>query len=365
MLTHTSITGRQATGLVFLLFVVLIWTAAGFATQYLETVLEYKAPFVFTWLSISLFVINFPLHYLFMGQKIATNVNQEETRRLRPSSKYNQVSQSVEDYRPAGQHDHVSLALSALTLAPLLFMGNFFYNKSLMFTSVASCIVFTNLNGSFTLLFSYWMGIEKVTQTKVYGVILCLIGVVLAALGDHTEEISNVSTGVMFGDLLALMGAVSYGLYTTLIKVRVGEEESSSRGMLLFGYMGMWTFVLGSPVIVYMAITHSSSIEGLTGNILAFILGEEVFDSVVANQLYAAAAVLTSPSVVAVGEALTIPLTIVADVLFVSGISVTVYTIAGGVLVTLGFLTLALGPALPDAVPEALPIEVNKKYIKV
>jgi solute carrier family 35 protein F5 len=174
------------------------------------------------------------------------------------------------------------------------------------------------------------------------------------ALGDRTEEISNVSTNssnVIFGDLLALLGAVSYGLYTTLIKVKIGEEESSSKGMLLFGYMGIWILVLGSPVIIYMAIIRSSSIEGLTGNILAFIFGEEIFDSVVANQLYAAAAVLTSPSVAAVGEALTIPLTIIADFLFVSGISVTVYTVVGGFLVTLGFLVLALGPSLYAIVP--------------
>jgi solute carrier family 35 protein F5 len=365
MCTHTPVTERQAAGLALIFLVVLIWTAAGFATQYLETVLDYDSPFVFTWISISLFVLNFPIHYLTMGKRERkSHLNEEEIRHLRPAPKYNQLAQSVED-RPPGpatedrshhpsQHDHINMALSALMLAPLLFMGNYFYNKSLMFTSVSSCIVITNLNGSFTLFFSYWMGVEDASQTKVWGVILCLIGVVLVALGDRTEEISNVSTdssNVIFGDLLALLGAVSYGLYTTLIKVKIGEKESSSKGMLLFGYMGMWILVLGSPVIIYMAIIRSSSIEGLTGNILAFIFGEEIFDSVVANQLYAAAAVLTSPSVAAVGEALTIPLTIIADFLFVSGISVTVYTVVGGFLVTLGFLVLALGPSLYAIVP--------------
>ena len=70
-----------------------------------------------------------------------------------------------------------------------------------------------------------------------------------------------------------------------------------------------------------------------------------------ANYLYARATILASPSVAAVGESLTIPLSIVAE----QGLSmagskfagsateVTWWEAGGGTLVTCGFLLLSLG----------------------
>ena len=58
------------------------------------------------------------------------------------------------------------------------------YNYALLYTSVESSTVISNLSGGFTLLFSWLCGIEKITFGKVCGLVLCFVGVVLVTVHD-------------------------------------------------------------------------------------------------------------------------------------------------------------------------------------
>jgi len=236
-----------------------------------------------------------------------------------------------------------------LALCPLLFFGNFFYNYSLLFTSISSSIVVTNLNGAFTLLLSALSGVEEVTRTKVGGVILCLVGVLLVAQGDRAAEKASGDKGELYGDACALLGACCYGAYTTLLKIKIPDESFKISTAALFGYMGLFSLILGAPVVAWMAATGRGGTDKLTWSTLSFILVEELFDSVLANYLYARAAILATPSVAAVGESLTIPLSISAQAVFAAvgsplagddGGGVSVWDVCGGLMVTAGFVLL-------------------------
>ena len=67
------------------------------------------------------------------------------------------------------------------------------------------------------MTFSYLAGIEEVTFGKLVGLVLCFVGAVFVALQD-TDGSGNGTTS---GDVVALLAAAGYGLYTTIIRVKV------------------------------------------------------------------------------------------------------------------------------------------------
>jgi len=374
MLTSTT------KGLLYILLTVVIWTAAGFATQWVMTTGDFSEPFLFTYISSALFTVNIPI--FLMGQWLSsalarqqekfesaeqyyqhrdvvlkeelsvpdesTWLTQKSVTVLPPSPLPNVLSTWL--FRPLAADSTVEMLAVAAALSPLLFLGNYLYNYSLIFTSVSSSIVITNLNGAFTLLFSTLCGVENVTWNKLGGVFLCLMGVVLVGQGDRVNEKVSGDTYELYGDLCAMGGAICYGLYTTLIKLKIPEQNEGISITLLFGFMGLTTFLFFIPYVAWLFVSQTGGTQKLTPSMVGFILGEEMLDSVLANYLYARAAILAAPSVAAVGESLTIPLSIIAQaVLFAmdspfagDGGVISTWNICGGILVTLGFALLVI-----------------------
>ena len=68
---------------------------------------------------------------------------------------------------------------------------------------------------------------EKFTTGKLLGVLLSFAGVVFVALRDTNDgsvtigSDNNQPQGTLKGDLLALLSAAGYGLYTTVLRLQV------------------------------------------------------------------------------------------------------------------------------------------------
>ena len=75
----------------------------------------------------------------------------------------------------------------------------------------------------FTLFFSWYFGIEDISVGKTLGLSLCFVGVILVALQDEqsADDTSAGSLHSILGDLVAVLGAMLYGLYTTILKLKV------------------------------------------------------------------------------------------------------------------------------------------------
>lgn len=87
----------------------------------------------------------------------------------------------------------------------------------------------SNLSGTFTFAFSWYLGLEVFTYGKVFGILACFLGAVCVGLND-SEEVSgrnadaasgSGSSHDVGGDCVALLGAVFYGLYTTVLQYLV------------------------------------------------------------------------------------------------------------------------------------------------
>lgn len=154
------------------------------------------------------------------------------------------------------QYTHTDMLSIAIILCPLWFLANCCYNYSLLYTSVASSTVISNLSGGFTLFFSWLYGVEKVTTAKLVGLAFCFIGVAMTAMGDKNGG-SGDSPGTgssILGDAMAVFGAAVYGLYTTVLRVKVADDESGEMQLLL-GYMGLVNALIFSPILLLMVST--------------------------------------------------------------------------------------------------------------
>lgn len=141
---------------------------------------------------------------------------------------YKSESSSVTDLLDSGdnlkiscdisKYSHTDILSIAIILCPLWFLANCSYNYALLYTSVGSSTIISNLSGGFTLFFSWLYGVEKVTIGKILGLLVCFIGVIMVGLADTDSENEGASYRSLGGDLMAVVGAAGYGMYTTMLR---------------------------------------------------------------------------------------------------------------------------------------------------
>lgn len=106
----------------------------------------------------------------------------------------------------------LSLSRQDLGLAILsgLFLGAHFatWIASLEYTSVAASVVLVSTSPLFVGIASHFLYGERLSPMKVLGIILAIIGASIIGMGGF-----EVSLGALWGDILALLGAVAVSGY--------------------------------------------------------------------------------------------------------------------------------------------------------
>lgn len=105
-------------------------------------------------------------------------------------------------------------------------------------TSVSSMTILGGMSGLFTLIVGALGGVEHFNAMRLSAVLVSICGVVILSTGD--KEISpgskvplpdsdpRVPRHALFGDLFALGAALTYAIYTVMLKVRCGDERRIS-----------------------------------------------------------------------------------------------------------------------------------------
>lgn len=323
-------------GIVFIIIVTILWTGGSVMTQYIYSEMSFKSPFIITYVSTSLFVLYLPTwkfcrHYFDWYKDHPwidlTRNNSFQTNLFRPF-----------ETTPS----HVDVIQLSLVLSIIWFTSNCLYSYSLLWTTISSSTIMSNLSSVFTLLFSYLAGVDTITPLKVAGVFLCLCGVVLVTLNDKTSSESGGTGWSVIGDMMALLSAFGYGLYTTYLKMKVPNEEVVNMQLIL-GYLGLVTAVLFAPFLLILVYFHVDNLASFTGLIFAYLLISGLFDYVISDYLWARAIILTSPTVATVGLSLTIPFAFLADLLMAGAVSITTMEVMGSLLVMAGFVLVNVG----------------------
>ena len=232
----------------------------------------------------------------------------------------------------------------ALEFCFLWFGANYFAAGCLEYTTVASSTILASTSSIWTLLLGSILRVERFTMRKFIGVCASLLGVALISSIDVSGQ-SDENRGnfphktpreLAIGDVMAFVSAVLYGFYTVFMKKRIGNESRANMP-LFFGLVGLCNIVLLWPVFIVLHVSRIETFEmPPTSKILTIVLVNSA-SSMISDFCWAYAMLLTSPLIVTVGLSLTIPCSLVGQMLLDAQYASALYWVGAGIMI-LSFL---------------------------
>jgi solute carrier family 35 protein F5 len=289
------------------------------------------------------------------------NVTPEESQAFLKPDNHNDGlpdSPSSTTPRPRTHLGLIPTARLSFAFCILWFAANYFAMACLQYTTVASTTILTSTSSIWTLLIGAFTHTEKFTLRKLLGVLASFIGIVLVSHADLTTPRRSPSEGspspspsggvpsithpfptkpaseLFLGDTLAFLSAIIYGAYTITLKRTTLRCAPLKLNMpLFFGLVGLCNALLLFPLF---PILHYTQVERFqlppTPRIWKILIINSTF-SLFSDVCWAYAMVLTSPLVVTVGLSLTIPLSLVGEMVLQGRTEGFVYWLGAAVVV--------------------------------
>jgi len=307
--------GQYTSGVICICFVAVVWTFATVLKQVIFNDLNYNAPLILTYVCNGCYAVHFPLHGLLRCSALTEPIPWR-----RSEEKQGEVREAI---------------VAGLVIAPIWFLAQWTYSAGVASTSVTASTVISTTSVVWTLIGSVIFLKEKLTGMKVFGILCCMAGNAATLLGSSS---GTDHKGAFSGDLLCVLAAMLYATYTTVLSRLVGEDFSVA---LLFGVIGVAILVFGAPLLFFV----QDDLGRMTPEVFGLLIFNGLFDNVLSQFAWAKAVQWTSPTTATVGLSLTIPLSVVADILRHQLLSL--WTFVAAVLVVIGFVavTLASKPA--------------------
>lgn len=321
---------RWTMGLLMLAVVIVLWVLSSFLISMIFENDIYRKPFFITYFNTAAFM----LYLLPTSKSILRNYltygHWDVERELRREQEGEEGREEQEPVRsPLIPKDGEEDAKKRLSLSETIwlsaefsimwFSANFASNASLMFTSVASQTILSSTSSFFTLFVGALFHVESVNRVKVLGSAVSFLGIMLVTGSDSTQTFragaSPQGFKTLVGNLLALAGALLYGLYSTLLKRKVKDESRINMTMFL-GFVGFFTLVLLWPAMILLHYTGWETFELPTSPRVIIIVLSNCLITFISDYCWASAMLLTSPLTVTVGLSITIPLAMFGDFIF-------------------------------------------------
>ncbi|UKZ93806.1 uncharacterized protein TrAFT101_008714 [Trichoderma asperellum] len=350
---------RRTLGICFLLTTVFLWTLSNFLASFIFSDQTYDKPFFLVYFNTSMFAISLiPMFIRYLARRGVHGLR-SDIRRMWAECRYQAAiaSPTIDEEGPevherllVNEHNPVwnstdeklgfrETAILSLEFCILWFLANYLSSACLQYTSVASVTILTSTSSVWTLVFGAIFGVETFSMRKLIGVLASLTGVALISMVDLSGK-SDENRGsfphktpgqIALGDTMAFMSAVLYGIYVTVMKRRVGNEDKVNM-QLFFGLVGVFNLSLLWPLFFVLHWTGMEPFElPPTSQIWTIVIVNAVA-SFVSDLCWALAMLLTTPLVVTVGLSLTIPLSLIGEIFQYQQYSSFIYWIGAAVV---------------------------------
>lgn len=354
--------GRRTLGITLLLVVVFLWTISNFLASVMFADGSYNKPFFLLYVNISMFAFALiPMgirHVMQYGWPVSKRQLLEAWYEIRQGRSYQKVATVNDEDVMAGESllvddtgsletNNKSEALSlaetfwlSLEFSMLWFTANYFASACLEYTSVGSVTILTSTSSIWTLIFCALAGVEGFTVRKLLGVLASLAGVVLISSLDMSGASDEMrgdfpeksKTEIAIGDAMAFFSAIVYGVYVTVMKKRAVDEDRMNM-TLFFGIVGVLNLLLLWPLFIILHITGIETFELPPNGTTWAIIWINTISSFFSDIIWAYAMLLTTPLVVTVGLSLTIPLSLIGEMIQYHQYSSWIYWVGAGIVV--------------------------------
>lgn len=278
---------RWFAGILSIFFVAVIWTLATVLKQVIFQDLDFDEPLILTFVCNACYTVYLPLYPL--QQRLKAN------------------SDVVDAAAAVTQAEEIRKAIRVgIAITPVWFFSQWTYSAGVALTSVTSSTVISTTSVVWTLFASVMFLGESLSMPKVVGVVFCMAGNVATLFGNDRQ---GGQEGHLRGDLLCLVSAMLYAAYTTVLKRYTSERTSCS---LVFGTVGAVMVAVVAPLIL---LFDMRGLRQMTGQIFGLLVFNGLFDNVLSQHAWMKAVQWTSPTAATVGLSLTIPLSVLADML--------------------------------------------------
>ncbi|KAI9733200.1 MAG: hypothetical protein M1818_007318 [Claussenomyces sp. TS43310] len=310
---------RRTLGILLLLATVFLWTASNFLASYIFADDSYSKPYFVTYVNTSLFAISLlPIllriahqhgyHHIKASARAIWQGKSEgygagsghqryddvgggldqsissETGLLNDDGTVDSIREEAFTIADPALQDVLSVRetiVLSLEFCLLWFVANYFVAACLKYTSVASSTIITSTSSIWTLIFGAMFRVERFSFKKLTGVLASLAGIVLISMIDLSSDDNDGNRGsfphkdrseLAIGNAMALFSAVMYGLYTIIMKKRIGNEDRVNMP-LFFGLVGLFNVIFLWPGFLVLHFTGVETFElPPTGKIWAIVL---------------------------------------------------------------------------------------------
>lgn len=218
--------------------------------------------------------------------------------------------------QPLSNGEILSLAIQIA----LIYLGyNVFVLLALQFTSASNQTILGSTTTFFTLFLGVLLKIDKLSLKKLLCVVSSLIGVILINLSESSSHSNDhdkfAPKSPVFGNFLALIGALCYALYLLVMKLKCGTGNKTTNERELFGWVGVMTLILGVPLLLFAHVMEIEKFELPPNKTVLFMIMVNAIFSVISDYVTILAMLLTNPLVTSLALTSGIPITIFIDFL--------------------------------------------------
>ena len=229
-------------------------------------------------------------------------------------------------------------------LAFLYFVPNLFWASSLNYISVPVSIAIQQSNCAFVYALAWKLGMVVATRRKTAACALCVLGVLLIALGtakdDHGKANDGDGGNVLLGLLFAIVFPVTISFFSIYFKIYSEHCDTMEKTCMLTASIGIANTVLLFPFIWLQPLLGLGAVEmpdtpGRFGMLMYFAVLALGY-----NFCYMGGIAVLGPLLTSLAVALSLPASIIFDYIFLGSSGMAFVGLLGALMVFGSFVVL-------------------------